>query len=192
MGCLDCHGRHSECRECVLSSHSQLPFHRLERWNGKCFLKSSLFEQEVVLHIGHGGQRCPSRPGGHRDLWEDVEMDEGERGPGVAGYHDIFDDPNDEDKIVIVDSAGVFVHQVAWCTCSEDHAMQLFREALFPNTFKRPKTAFTFNVLDHFHIDAMECKTTAMSFYQKLQRLTDNAFPGMVHVSNTVLKFNPP
>lgn len=60
--------------------------------------------------------------------------------------------------------------------------MQLFREGLFPATHQTPKTAFTFWALDHFYIDAMECKTPAMSFYQKLQRLTNNAFPGKVHV----------
>ncbi|KDQ49018.1 hypothetical protein JAAARDRAFT_112798, partial [Jaapia argillacea MUCL 33604] len=32
-------------------------------------------------------------------------------------------------------------------------------------------------VLDHFHIDAVECKTAALNFYSKLQRITDNAFP---------------
>ncbi|KDQ52137.1 hypothetical protein JAAARDRAFT_139229, partial [Jaapia argillacea MUCL 33604] len=44
-------------------------------------------------------------------------------------------------------------------------------------SFKSPKTAFTFGVLDHFHIDAVECKTAVLNFYSKLRRITDNAFP---------------
>ncbi|KAI6015950.1 hypothetical protein EDC04DRAFT_2608628 [Pisolithus marmoratus] len=48
---------------------------------------------------------------------------------------------------------------------------------LFPASISKPKTAFTFDVLDHFLIDALECKTSAMSFYQKLKRFTNNAFP---------------
>ncbi|KAI6101699.1 hypothetical protein EDD16DRAFT_1525810 [Pisolithus croceorrhizus] len=48
---------------------------------------------------------------------------------------------------------------------------------LFPASISKPKTAFTFDVLDHFLIDALEYKTSAMSFYQKLKRFTNNAFP---------------
>ncbi|KAI6117023.1 hypothetical protein EDD16DRAFT_1520223 [Pisolithus croceorrhizus] len=48
---------------------------------------------------------------------------------------------------------------------------------LFPASISKPKTTFTFDVLDHFLIDALECKTSAMSFYQKLKRFTKNAFP---------------
>ncbi|KAI6016300.1 hypothetical protein BKA83DRAFT_4128925 [Pisolithus microcarpus] len=51
------------------------------------------------------------------------------------------------------------------------------RQRLFPASISKPKTAFTFDVLDHFLIDALECKTSAMSFYQKLKRFTNNAFP---------------
>jgi len=34
--------------------------------------------------------------------------------------------------VVVVDSAGVFRHRVAWCACDKDLPMQLFREGLFP------------------------------------------------------------
>ncbi|KAI6125019.1 hypothetical protein EDD16DRAFT_1474673, partial [Pisolithus croceorrhizus] len=54
------------------------------------------------------------------------------------------------------------------------------RRRLFPASISKPKTAFTFDVLDHFLIDALECKTSAMSFYQKLKRFTNNAFPERV------------
>ncbi|KAG1829195.1 hypothetical protein EV424DRAFT_1317176, partial [Suillus variegatus] len=46
-----------------------------------------------------------------------------------------------------------------------------------------PWTAFTFDVLDHFLIDALECKTSAISFFQRLRRLTSNAFPDSIPVS---------
>jgi hypothetical protein len=96
---------------------------------------------------------------------------------------DVFDVHVGHDSIVVVvDSAGVFCHRVAWCACDKDLPMQLFREGLFPATYQNPKSAFTFRALDHFYIDAMECKTPAMSFYQKLRRLTNNAFPGKVYV----------
>jgi hypothetical protein len=55
---------------------------------------------------------------------------------------------------------------------------------LFPASYKKPQTAFTFEVLDHFHIEAMECKTSAGSFYAKLKRFTSNAFPDTIPVSD--------
>ncbi|KAI6111790.1 hypothetical protein EDD16DRAFT_1448115, partial [Pisolithus croceorrhizus] len=55
-----------------------------------------------------------------------------------------------------------------------------------PASISKPKAAFTFDVLDHFLIDALECKTSAMSFYQKLKRFTNNAFPERVPVECSV------
>jgi hypothetical protein len=57
---------------------------------------------------------------------------------------------------------------------------------LFPASHQRPETAFTFDALDHFYIDAMECKTAASSFIKKICRLTNNAFPHTVPVSSSV------
>jgi hypothetical protein len=39
---------------------------------------------------------------------------------------------------------------------------------LFAASLQRPETAFTFNVLDYFHIDAMECHTAASNFVAKI------------------------
>jgi hypothetical protein len=179
MRCVDCHGRHSVCRQCLLSSHVHLPFHRVEVWNGRCFIRSSLFDQGYVLHVGHGNQRCPLNQG---DLWEDVDMAEPDNLQGDS-LPDIFDGRMGKDVIVVVDSAGVFQHQVAWCTCNNDHPMQLFKDGLFPASFKRPETVFTFRVLDDFYLDAMECTTVARSFYQKIRRMTNSTFPSKVPVS---------
>jgi len=51
----------------------------------------------------------------------------------------------------------------AWQSISPHH-IQLFRHGLFSASVIFPKTAFTFDVLDHFYMDAMECKTTSLSF----------------------------
>ncbi|KAG2108609.1 uncharacterized protein F5147DRAFT_799314, partial [Suillus discolor] len=61
-----------------------------------------------------------------------------------------------------------------------EHHLQLLQAGLFPASTTRPRTAFTFEVLDHFLIDALECKTSAMSFFEKIRRLTNNAFPDTV------------
>ena len=87
----------------------------------------------------------------------------------------------------------VFELCVRFCRCqgaSSEHG-QLFHHRLFPSTFERPGTVFTLDVLDYYGIDAMECKTSAQSFFQKLRRVTNNAFPDEVPVSST-FSFNSP
>ena len=54
---------------------------------------------------------------------------------------------------------------------------------IFPSTVIKPQTAFTFDALDHFLIDTLECKTSARSFYQKLCQLSNNAFLDSLPVS---------
>jgi CxC2 like cysteine cluster associated with KDZ transposases len=72
-----------------------------------------------------------------------------------------------------------------WCCCqgSEPSYAQLLRLRLYPASIERPETAFTFSLLDYFHIDALECKTSASNFYNKLRRLTNSIFPHNVPVS---------
>jgi hypothetical protein len=60
--------------------------------------------------------------------------------------------------------------------------MQLMRAGLFPATFHNPKTAFTFQVLEEFHLDNLECKTTPSQFFSRLRRLTNEEFPNTVPV----------
>lgn len=91
---------------------------------------------------------------------------------------------SDLGKTVIVASTGIFKHSLQWCTCliALERHIQLLRARLFPATFISPKTAFTFEVLDHFHLDALECQTSAMNFMSKLHRRTNEIFPGTVLV----------
>jgi hypothetical protein len=84
----------------------------------------------------------------------------------------------------VVHSSGVVEMCVRFCKClgaAPEHE-QLFMNRLFPSTFDRPETVFTFDVLDCYAIDSMECKTSAQSFFEKLRRLTNNAFPDEVPV----------
>jgi CxC2 like cysteine cluster associated with KDZ transposases len=60
--------------------------------------------------------------------------------------------------------------------------MQLMAAGLYPATFHNPKTAFTFRVLEDFHLDNLECKTTPSQFFSRLRRLTNDEFPNTVPV----------
>ncbi|KAI6039580.1 hypothetical protein EDC04DRAFT_2867957 [Pisolithus marmoratus] len=77
--------------------------------------------------------------------------------------------------MTIVHTEGIFTHEISWCNCPgsdpKDWHLALLKERLFPASISKPKTAFTF-----------DCKTLALSFYQKLKRFTNNAFPDSVPV----------
>lgn len=87
------------------------------------------------------------------------------------------------DRLRLVDTTGIFSRRVRWCSCVDEEGvvvpqdMQLLEANFYPSSSERPSTAFTFNVLDEFSIDTLECKTAALSFLSKLRRLTDRVFP---------------
>jgi hypothetical protein len=155
--CSDCLCSPVFCTHCALQTHSHLPFHKLDKWNGKFFEKTSLHALGYVIRLGHGGISCPNTH-------------------STPGFHT---------TLVILNTNGIFTHRILWCECEDAPSSfyQLFKAGFFPSSFKKPQTAFTFHLLDYFYIDSMECKTAALSFCQKLARLSDNAFPGEVKVS---------
>jgi hypothetical protein len=94
---------------------------------------------------------------------------------------------NDKDGnriITIIDRSGIHEIGIRWCCCpnAPEHDMQLMAAGLFPATFRNPKTAFTFRVLEEFHLDNLECKTTPSQFFSRLRRLTSDEFPNTVPV----------
>ena len=137
------------------------------------------------MHLGHGGSGCPANitpptgpevdDDGERDVVKEVLLEAWE--------------PRNKKAMVIVDISGVHQLVVGWCCCQDapDHATQLFEYDLFPASTSLPSTAFTFAVLEYFHVDAVECKTSASNFYSKLRRLTEFSSPQSVPVSNTYI-----
>jgi hypothetical protein len=134
-----------------------MPFHRIQQWNGHFFKSTSLLNLGYILHAGHGSHACP------------------------------HSSPANETLIYIVDVIGVFHHKLRWCCCqdAEPHYAQLLRLGLYPASIERPESAFTFSLLDYFQVDAVECKTSANNFYNKLRRLTNSLFPDTVPVSHS-------
>ncbi|KAI6139482.1 hypothetical protein BKA82DRAFT_3988408, partial [Pisolithus tinctorius] len=87
--------------------------------------------------------------------------------------------------LTVVDTGSMHFCNVQYCNCpgSEDSHLQLTMAGLFPAMTKAPRTAFTFQVLDDFIRDNVECGTSAMNYYSKLQRVTSSVFPHLVPVS---------
>jgi CxC2 like cysteine cluster associated with KDZ transposases len=80
------------------------------------------------------------------------------------------------------------VHRVTvdFCDCTHytfHRRMQLLRARWFPATVTRPKTAFTFDVLNTFHELLLQSKTTLYDFYHFILRRTDNLQLGQYTVS---------
>ncbi|KAI6010214.1 hypothetical protein BKA83DRAFT_4068932, partial [Pisolithus microcarpus] len=180
--CMSCTGVHAWCGPCTVKAHRNLPFHKVQRWNGTHYQPTSLMELGFLWHIGHGGDPCPPN-------WSDPDPDEagymtGEESPNHRHSDDLAIRRSSQFQMTIVHTDRIFSHEVSVCNCpgsdSSDWHLDLLRQRLFPASISKPKTAFTFDVLDHFLIDAPECKTSAMSFYQKLKRFTNNAFPERV------------
>ncbi|KAG2144059.1 hypothetical protein BD769DRAFT_1625689 [Suillus cothurnatus] len=84
--------------------------------------------------------------------------------------------------MVIVDKSGVHHLEVRCCHCPNAMSpdIQMFRHGFLPASFNRPKTVFTFQVLDDFLLDNLECGTSAMNYYSKLRQMTSSMFPHLV------------
>ncbi|KAG2078325.1 hypothetical protein BDR04DRAFT_998763, partial [Suillus decipiens] len=153
------------CCPYMIKSHQSLPFHKIQLWIGKCFKDVTLANLGFVWYLGHGGKPCP---------WYGASL-------LYDGNMEAL--PHDTSPVTIVHSSRVFIHNVTWCHCQRPvpiQLLQLLRAGLFPTSSTWPKSAFTFEVLDHFLIDFLECKTSARSFFEKLTRLTNNTFPDTV------------
>ena len=188
LRCKDCFGSPILCKACCMSVHQQSPFHHIEKWSSGFFTETSLDTEGFVLYLGHSGAPCPVET--LIDMDEDLELEAAKSRVienddiDMLGEWEITNTDNGSLTITVVDCNGVHHQHVRWCCCPDAPSkdIQLLKERLFPASVHRPSTAFTFQVLDYFHIDAVECKTSAMNFYSKLKRLTNYTFPSLVSV----------
>ena len=118
-----------------------------------------------------------SQDGNHEEYGTAADLSFGSSKPGRY-------DNNGHPIITVIDRSGIHEIGVSWCRCHEapEHDMQLMMAGLFPATFREPKMAFTFWVLEDFHLDNLECKTTPSQFFSQLRRLTNDEFPNTVPV----------
>ena len=99
------------------------------------------------MHLGHGiGQRCPNP-----DL----------------GVTTLF---------IVLDLSGVHEVAVIFCGCegAVPHHVQLLRHRMFPATFTEPRTAATFQLLEHFTVLSSQSNVSPLGYYRTLVRVTIN------------------
>ncbi|KAK7055626.1 CxC2 domain-containing protein [Favolaschia claudopus] len=143
--CRDCHDGLLYCKECCLEIHARHPLHVIDSWDGKLFTRTSLKRLGLRVQFGHAG--CGRPRAGH-------------------------------ESFVVVDVD--YIHEVAvdFCGCerqleSGHERIQLLRYRWFPATHDLPRTAFTFRLLDNFHIQTLKGKTTMYDYYTAVEKLTD-------------------
>jgi hypothetical protein len=120
----------------------------LQHWNGTFWQSVALLDLGLSVQLGHNGAAC-SAP--------------------VA-----FEAP-----LTVYHTNGAHSVRVLYCGCGEPvggylYPNQLLRSSWFPASLTRPRTAFTFAVLKHFHHLTLQGKTTAYDFYNSLVHETDN------------------
>ncbi|KAG1882030.1 hypothetical protein C8R48DRAFT_767001 [Suillus tomentosus] len=133
----------------------------------------------MEFHLGHSGLPCPCLKDIHE--WEDLEEPTCELS---SDYSAIPELPflHAKECTTVIDKSGVHSLLIRYCKCPNAASpdRQLFAMGMFPASFSRPKSAFTFSVLDSFLLDNLECGTSAMNYYSKLRRMTSSTFPHLV------------
>ena len=191
--CKECFSQSLLCHSCFFAVHKNMPLHHIKKWTGQFFNATSLNQEGFILYLGHNGEPCPKIHHGRsgKEIHAQSSDEDGSEGEGggegegvpLAGW-----EKKDGRCMVVVDTSGIHQLRIGWCRCetaAEPH-IQLLRNQVFPASMKRPSTAFTFSVLDYFHIDSVECKTSASSFFSKLRRLTKNSSPHSIPVCQGV------
>jgi hypothetical protein len=87
------------------------------------------------------------------------------------------------EHLLLVDASGLISLPAIWCACEAAERKpdeDLLDLQLFPVSYTRIKTVFTFRCLDDYRLSNLECKTTAYQYYQKLRRVTNPALPQSV------------
>ena len=186
--CRDCFKSPLFCNSCCVSSHATSPFHRVQMFNGCYYIDQLGLTLDVRQHPGDCVAISKDM---ERTFESDCDLSDNDDTPGYQRYRQGtakhgrgFTHHLAGSHLTIVSSTGIFRRAVKWCQCANcpDAYVQLLCAKLFPASFQRPATAFTFEVLDHFRLDALECKTAAMNFMCKIARISNEAFPDDVPV----------
>ncbi|KIJ89698.1 hypothetical protein K443DRAFT_72397, partial [Laccaria amethystina LaAM-08-1] len=143
--CADCFFPDLVCGSCCARRHRQLPFHRIQKWNGTFFGVVTLKSLGLRIQLNHTRSPCKNAEPCHADL----------RVLHTNGVHD-----------VAFDYCG--------CERALPKHIQLLRRGLYPASQKIPKTCASFSLLQLLHLLALTTKGSTYDFYRTLEKLTSN------------------
>uniref|UniRef100_A0A0W0G9G7 CxC2-like cysteine cluster KDZ transposase-associated domain-containing protein n=1 Tax=Moniliophthora roreri TaxID=221103 RepID=A0A0W0G9G7_MONRR len=149
--CTNCWIKGVQCSQCIVEQHSGLPFHTIEHWNGSYFEAATLADLSVWVYLGHQGSSCPHSK-------------------------------KEFKHITLLHTAGIFDILVNFCFCNghPENFAQLLDLRMFPGSMERIGIAFTFELLDDFHLHTLTSKKTAFDYYNALQWKTNPMLPQKV------------
>ncbi|KAJ7448160.1 hypothetical protein FB451DRAFT_1343347 [Mycena latifolia] len=144
--CKSCFGDLLYCVQCCVGMHIHNPLHIVEHWDGVCYSRKALKDLGLWIQLGH---RCCAKP------------------------------RTAPETFVVLHLNAIQEVAVDYCGCNEeflhgDHYVQLLRRGFYPATVHEPQTAATFELLNFFHAQTLQAKTTMYDFYVTLEKLTDN------------------
>ena len=126
-------------------------------WQNGFFNRTSLHSLGFVCHLGHHGNPCPIRSAPH--------------------------------NLTIININGWHKVRVAFCTCDatiswSDRYRQLLCMRWYPASFNRPRTAFSFDLLETYHKLTLQGKLNLYDFYLAIMQKSDNQGRLKTMVSN--------
>jgi hypothetical protein len=163
--CVNCIQYAPTCPECFIAHHHLNPLHWVEIWDAE----SGFFRRYDICSIPGVSYSIPLGHNGARCKW------------ASETFH-----------VNLVDLGGIHATRVQYCACGSDwqneKAQQLLRAGFFPATPDLPQTAFSFQLLKHFHNHPQ----IVYEFAEGLRRTTNNAFTSKVPVRDQLrLRFIP-
>lgn len=132
--------------------------HFTQHWKNGFFDRTFLHSLGLVCNLGHDSDPCP-RESQHYDL-------------------------------TIIDVNGSHKVRVMFCTCDPETPLdqryrQLLRMRWYPASFTRPRTAFSFDLLETYHKLTLQGKLNVYDFYLAVMQKSDNQGRSKPMVSNT-------
>ncbi|KAG1812336.1 hypothetical protein EV424DRAFT_1327116 [Suillus variegatus] len=156
------------CTNCCRKEHVRLPFHQISQWTGGFFEES--WDADDIPGLTAYATEQNEQPTGEQ-TWIPNDLPTG-----------VLFIKHSKQITTIVDKSRVHTHKIKYCRCADALTtdIQLCQMGLFLASFAQTKTAFTFQVVDDFWLDNLECGTSAMNYYNKLRRMTTSVFPHLV------------
>ncbi|KAG9106082.1 hypothetical protein FRC07_008967, partial [Ceratobasidium sp. 392] len=148
--CLSCFGSGPTCSGCLAASHRFQPTHRIQEWDGQCWVESTLSKAGVTMCLGHGGKPCDDNSNRHNLTVVDLDG---------------------QFKISV---------QYCTHSNTPPKPFQLIAVGFFPCSSEHPRTALTLRLLDMYDAFVTLGRTSGYKYWSVLQRVTKPGFPGDV------------
>jgi hypothetical protein len=126
--------------------------HQLQQFKGQMFQKISLADIGHIQYLGHHGKPCSPISQEEFGAWEDDNQMDLDDLADLTGPEETYT------QILVVGTSGISNHHFHFCTCpnAASEVEQLAEARLFPASYNKIRTTFTFQVLD----DCYEFPTT--------------------------------